>query len=52
MWTLEECVQRLAAHAARRFGLKNRGLLREGLAIWEKSPRDDWHRYEVMSLLG
>jgi len=31
-WTLEEAVQRLAAHAARRFGLKDRGLLREGMA--------------------
>ena len=32
VWTLEECVQRLSAHAARRYGLKNRGLLREGMA--------------------
>ena len=31
-WTLEEAVQRLSAHAARRFGLKDRGLLREGMA--------------------
>ena len=31
-WTLEQAVQRLAAHAARRFGLKDRGLLREGMA--------------------
>jgi N-acyl-D-amino-acid deacylase len=28
-WTLEEAVQRLAAHPARRFGLKDRGILRE-----------------------
>jgi N-acyl-D-amino-acid deacylase len=31
-WTLEEAVQHLAGHAARRFGLKDRGLLREGMA--------------------
>jgi N-acyl-D-amino-acid deacylase len=31
-WTLEEAVQHLAAHAARRFGLKDRGLIREGMA--------------------
>lgn len=31
-WRLEEAVQRLSAHAARRFGLKDRGLLREGMA--------------------
>jgi N-acyl-D-amino-acid deacylase len=31
-WTLEQAVQRLAGHAARRFGLKDRGLLREGMA--------------------
>lgn len=29
VWTIEEAVQRLAAHAARRFGLKDRGILRE-----------------------
>jgi N-acyl-D-amino-acid deacylase len=31
-WSLEQAVQHLAAHAARRFGLKDRGLLREGMA--------------------
>jgi N-acyl-D-amino-acid deacylase len=31
-WTLEHAVQHLAGHAAQRFGLKDRGLLREGLA--------------------
>jgi N-acyl-D-amino-acid deacylase len=31
-WTLEEAVRHLAAHAARRFGLRDRGLLREGMA--------------------
>jgi N-acyl-D-amino-acid deacylase len=31
-WTLEQAVQHLSAHAARRFGLKDRGLLRAGLA--------------------
>jgi N-acyl-D-amino-acid deacylase len=32
VWTLEQAVQHLSAHAARRFGLKDRGLLREGMA--------------------
>ncbi len=31
-WTLEQAVQHLAAHAARRFGLRDRGLLRPGMA--------------------
>jgi N-acyl-D-amino-acid deacylase len=31
-WTLEQAVQHLAAHAARRFGLADRGLLRVGMA--------------------
>jgi N-acyl-D-amino-acid deacylase len=31
-WTLEEAVRKLSAHAARRFRLKDRGLLREGFA--------------------
>jgi N-acyl-D-amino-acid deacylase len=31
-WTLEEGVQHLSAHAARRFGLHDRGLLRPGMA--------------------
>jgi N-acyl-D-amino-acid deacylase len=31
-WTLEEAVQHLSAHCARRFGLKDRGLIREGMA--------------------
>ena len=31
-WTLEEAVMKCAHHAARRFGLKDRGLLREGFA--------------------
>ena len=31
-WSLEEAVQRCAAHAARRYGLKDRGLLRVGMA--------------------
>ncbi|HEY1190282.1 MAG TPA: D-aminoacylase [Gemmata sp.] len=31
-WTLEEAVMKCSHHAARRFGLKDRGLIREGLA--------------------
>jgi N-acyl-D-amino-acid deacylase len=31
-WPLEQAVQHLAAHAARRFGLNDRGLLRPGMA--------------------
>jgi N-acyl-D-amino-acid deacylase len=31
-WTLEEAVMKCSHHAARRFGLKDRGLLRAGLA--------------------
>src|SRR5262249_16601037 len=31
-WTVEQAVQHLAGHAARRFGLTDRGLLRPGMA--------------------
>ncbi len=31
-WTLEEAVMKCSYHVARRFGLKDRGLIREGLA--------------------
>ena len=31
-WTIEEAVQRLSSHAAQRFGLTDRGLLRPGMA--------------------
>ncbi len=31
-WSLEQAVRHLAAHAARRFGLRDRGLLRAGMA--------------------
>jgi N-acyl-D-amino-acid deacylase len=31
-WTLEEAVQHLAAHPARRLGLADRGLIRPGMA--------------------
>jgi N-acyl-D-amino-acid deacylase len=32
VWSLEQAVQHLSAHAARRFGLKDRGMVRDGLA--------------------
>ncbi len=32
VWSLEQAVRQLSAHAARRFGLKDRGLLRPGMA--------------------
>ena len=32
VWSLEVAVQRLAAHPAARFGLRDRGLLRAGMA--------------------
>ena len=41
-WTLEEAVQKCSYHAARRFGLKDRGLLREGWRrTWWSSTRKD-----------
>jgi N-acyl-D-amino-acid deacylase len=54
---LEQAVQHLAAHAARRFGLKDRGLLREGMAadvivfdpeqIADRSTYDDGRQIAV-----
>jgi N-acyl-D-amino-acid deacylase len=56
-WSLEQAVQHLAAHAARRFGLKDRGLLREGMAadvivfdpeqIADRSTYDDGRQIAV-----
>jgi N-acyl-D-amino-acid deacylase len=56
-WTLEQAVQHLAAHAARRFGLKDRGLLRPGMAadvvvfdpdtIADRATYDDGRRLAV-----
>jgi N-acyl-D-amino-acid deacylase len=56
-WSLEQAVQHLAAHAAQRFGLRDRGLLREGLvadvvvfdpaSISDRSTYDDGRRLAV-----
>jgi N-acyl-D-amino-acid deacylase len=56
-WTLEQAVQHLAAHAARRFGLTDRGLLCEGMAadvvvfdpemIADRSTYDDGRQLAV-----
>jgi N-acyl-D-amino-acid deacylase len=56
-WSLEQAVHHLAAHAARRFGLKDRGLLREGMAadvvvfdpdaIADRSTYEDGRRLAV-----
>jgi N-acyl-D-amino-acid deacylase len=49
-WTLEQAVQHLSAHGARRFGLKDRGLLREGLAadvvVFDPDQISDHATYE------
>ncbi len=54
VWTLEEAVQHLSFHTARRFGLRDRGLVREGMAadvvifdperIADRSTYDDGRR--------
>jgi N-acyl-D-amino-acid deacylase len=50
VWSLEECVQKLSAHAARRYGLKDRGLLRERMAadviVFEPRRIDDHATFE------
>jgi N-acyl-D-amino-acid deacylase len=56
-WSLEQAVQHLAAHAARRFGLKDRGLLKEGMVadvcvfdpkqIADRSTYDDGRQLAV-----
>ena len=49
-WTLEEAVQRMAFRAARRFGLKDRGLIREGMAadivVFDPATIADQSTYE------
>jgi N-acyl-D-amino-acid deacylase len=55
-WTLEEAVAHLAGHAARRFGLKDRGLLREGMAadivVFDPDTIADRATYEHGRLLA
>jgi N-acyl-D-amino-acid deacylase len=50
VWTIEECVQKLSSHAARRYGLKDRGLLHEKMAadviVFEPNHVDDRSTYE------
>jgi N-acyl-D-amino-acid deacylase len=50
-WTLETAVQRLAAHPARRFGLKDRGVLREGafadVVVFDPDTIRDQSTYEA-----
>src|SRR5262245_32098862 len=49
-WTIEECVQKLSFHDARRYGLKDRGLLHEKMAadviVFEPNHVDDRSTYE------
>ncbi len=49
-WSLEEAVAKCSAHAARRFGLKDRGLVSEGMAadvvIFDPATIQDHSTYE------
>jgi N-acyl-D-amino-acid deacylase len=49
-WTLEEAVMKCSHHTARRFGLKDRGLIRDGLAadlvVFDPNRMDDRSTYE------
>jgi N-acyl-D-amino-acid deacylase len=51
VWTIEECVQKLSAHAARRYNLKERGLLREKMiadvVIFDSNRVEDRSTYET-----
>jgi N-acyl-D-amino-acid deacylase len=55
-WSLEEAVSKLSAHAARRFGLKDRGLLREHMAadvvVFDPQAIVDRATYEDGKLLA
>jgi N-acyl-D-amino-acid deacylase len=50
VWTLEQAVQHLSAHAARRFGLTDRGLLQPGMAadvvVFDPAAIADCSTYE------
>jgi N-acyl-D-amino-acid deacylase len=55
-WTLEQAVQRLSAHPASRFGLRDRGLLRPGMAadvvVFDAATITDHSTYEEGKLLA
>jgi N-acyl-D-amino-acid deacylase len=55
-WTLEVAIQRLAGNTARRFGLKGRGLLREGMAadviVFDADTIDDRATFDDGSVLA
>lgn len=56
VWTLETAVQRLSAHAARRFGLSDRGFLRAGAAadvvVFDPETIADRSTYEAGKTLA
>lgn len=56
VWTLEEAVQHLAAHPAARFGLRDRGLLRPGMAadvaVFDPNKITDQATFEQGQLLA
>ncbi len=55
-WSLETAVQRLSGNTARRFGLKDRGLLREGMAadviVFDADTVDDRSTFDDGTVLA